>query len=1087
MAPRLRTLALAALLVASLAAPMVQGLGSYGAVATASTSGIVGVLSPLATANIGFLDNDPADGSVGLNEALVLSIGGASPVTAGDILLDPGTGLTGAAGSTIQTSPGGTLDFTVGATNVRDMLRFVDTLPALASGGPDGVFNPGEPLFFDLDASGTPSSADRVLVSGTGVSGSPGGAVSGTQSEAIWDPGTECIYQGTASTVSVGMKRVSACAPYAAGSNVILGDSDIGATVASIAGLVSSFPATRTATDGATTIGLTTVTTTAAFFVAGDVGAAISGTGIPSGSWIKTFNSATSVVISAAATATGTALTLTVTPTGSRIVTDGVTTLASVTVTSATTAFTADDVGRTISGTGIPSGATITVFNSGTSVDISSAATAAGNPVALTLGSNSGFLLTGQSAWIGSGAVTSGHYRVSATPGTVVDCGSYGSDVECGVATAALSNTKVTMASRAYTFPVGGIKFFDASANGAAVPDGDDRIVLDVDANSRVSLPDVRLNTAGSQTFGSRPTLSAASEVHGYLGLAVAPIFIWLDSTTNVGQVDTTEPLAISVNGDTVLDLGDICLTAVGSCSAGAQRLGSTTQPTTGGTWKNVATATNTGALAYLDPNNNDKFDVGDSLYLHFGAAALPAAAAVGDLLIGADAGSSGTRVTTSPGTLEAFTPAAYRALDVDGSGAFSVGDLLYAERTGGVTGAAEPGDVRLNSGAGVTGFGKIVKEGDADSVSTLLNSGWATAVLFSFRDLDNIPGMSLNDPIFMMPRESACPLVGSDVVLANGVATLTPGSFVGAAANTCTAVATTPTFGYTPTGAFTSSATFYLDMDGDAIVELGDIRMAGITQGGAGTRVGSGGTDQNTALTLMPLAAGDVRFADASGDLIPASLETIILDFDGNLLFTPSDLVVSTGTTTSTGGGGGGGGGGGTTTTTTTSSSSSSTSASSTTTSTTNTTTSTTISTTTTSQAPSAATLNQQLEASLDVSRDGDDNVLTWDDTDGEDGYQVFGSTSPFVLVAKLPAGTTTYRDEGADKDRRYLVTAVVAGAELTADQVNGGQVPGYSSAPEGEPADEPGKKGFIPALSPVLVLGLVAALALLARRRLA
>src|SRR5688572_2121956 len=123
MALRPRSVFLAALLVASLAAPVTQALGTYGGVVTASTSGVVGVLSAMGTANIGFLDNDPADGAVGLNEAIVLSIGGASPVAVGDILLDPGTGLTGAAGSTIQSTPGGTLDFTVGATNVRDMLR----------------------------------------------------------------------------------------------------------------------------------------------------------------------------------------------------------------------------------------------------------------------------------------------------------------------------------------------------------------------------------------------------------------------------------------------------------------------------------------------------------------------------------------------------------------------------------------------------------------------------------------------------------------------------------------------------------------------------------------------------------------------------------------------------------------------------------------------------------------------------------------------------------------------------------------------------------------------------------------------------
>jgi hypothetical protein len=69
-----------------------------------------------------------------------------------------------------------------------------------------------------------------------------------------------------------------------------------------------------------------------------------------------------------------------------RTVTDGVTTAASTTVTSATAAFTATDVGRTIAGGSIPAGATITAVGSATSVTISAAATASATAVTLTLG-----------------------------------------------------------------------------------------------------------------------------------------------------------------------------------------------------------------------------------------------------------------------------------------------------------------------------------------------------------------------------------------------------------------------------------------------------------------------------------------------------------------------------------------------------------------------------------------------------------------------------------------------------------------------------------------------------------------------------
>lgn len=69
-----------------------------------------------------------------------------------------------------------------------------------------------------------------------------------------------------------------------------------------------------------------------------------------------------------------------------RTVNDGVTTNASTTVTSATAAFTSSDISRTISGAGIPSGATITAVGSATSITISAAATASATGVTLTLG-----------------------------------------------------------------------------------------------------------------------------------------------------------------------------------------------------------------------------------------------------------------------------------------------------------------------------------------------------------------------------------------------------------------------------------------------------------------------------------------------------------------------------------------------------------------------------------------------------------------------------------------------------------------------------------------------------------------------------
>lgn len=69
-----------------------------------------------------------------------------------------------------------------------------------------------------------------------------------------------------------------------------------------------------------------------------------------------------------------------------RTVTDGVTTSGSAAITSASAAFNASDVGNPISGTGIPSGATIAAVTSATAATLSANATASGTGVSFTLG-----------------------------------------------------------------------------------------------------------------------------------------------------------------------------------------------------------------------------------------------------------------------------------------------------------------------------------------------------------------------------------------------------------------------------------------------------------------------------------------------------------------------------------------------------------------------------------------------------------------------------------------------------------------------------------------------------------------------------
>ena len=71
---------------------------------------------------------------------------------------------------------------------------------------------------------------------------------------------------------------------------------------------------------------------------------------------------------------------------GSRVVTDGATTDTDATVTSTTGSFGVDDIGKPISGTGIPAGATIVSITSATSVEISAVATATATGLTITIG-----------------------------------------------------------------------------------------------------------------------------------------------------------------------------------------------------------------------------------------------------------------------------------------------------------------------------------------------------------------------------------------------------------------------------------------------------------------------------------------------------------------------------------------------------------------------------------------------------------------------------------------------------------------------------------------------------------------------------
>lgn len=139
-----------------------------------------------------------------------------------------------------------------------------------------------------------------------------------------------------------------------------------------------------------TTNGSKTITAANGRFSAtADVNRTVSGPGIQPYTFITSVTNATTAVLSRNASATGTGVSLKVENSNARSIIDGVTASGGSYVISAMANFNAQDVGKSISGTNIPLGATITSIVNAARANISAAATATQNAGAtITIGSS---------------------------------------------------------------------------------------------------------------------------------------------------------------------------------------------------------------------------------------------------------------------------------------------------------------------------------------------------------------------------------------------------------------------------------------------------------------------------------------------------------------------------------------------------------------------------------------------------------------------------------------------------------------------------------------------------------------------------
>jgi hypothetical protein len=142
-----------------------------------------------------------------------------------------------------------------------------------------------------------------------------------------------------------------------------------------------------TAADGTITAGSATVTSATGRFSAADVNRTISGGLLPAGTFIKTFNNATTVTINAVApvgSTTSTAVLKIDNGTGRSAL--GSTTAGSKVVTSTTANFVASDVGRSISATSIPHADKIASVTNSTSIMLTTAATTTATNKSISIG-----------------------------------------------------------------------------------------------------------------------------------------------------------------------------------------------------------------------------------------------------------------------------------------------------------------------------------------------------------------------------------------------------------------------------------------------------------------------------------------------------------------------------------------------------------------------------------------------------------------------------------------------------------------------------------------------------------------------------
>ncbi len=480
------------------------------------------------------------------------------------------------------------------------------------------------------------------------------------------------------------------------------------------------------------------------------------------------------------------------------------------------------------------------------------------------------------------------------------------------------------------------IKIWDADGDGSY--SAADSVYLDMDDDDRITPGDIVLysgDESGASGHGTVIDPSSSEVVSEFTSFGGTPEFAFHDSQTTDGAYTSGESLWLDIDGDEVLEAGDVTIIS-GDSASGSEGDQLDTNDDEVDSQPSPMEGIGTGALSFHDANGNNQFDAGDNLYINTdGDSEVDA----GDIRLNEANSRSFGDISSSDGDVgnnlltAGVDTTRFKYVDADGSGTYngtldseSESDRVYYDADN--DGFLSPGDVVISSNAGSAG--DVIQSGDSGIEFPCLTTGnfdWTAGTLYAW-DEDGDGTVDLDDPIYLS-RTADTTISVLDLRLSAASSDLAAGTQVRSGdfdQTSSSVVAVSGTwrfFDEDGDNRYDIEDSLFIDVDNSATISVGDVRVIDPDETAKGDRVTSSDADLSRSLSTLP----NVRYcvADASGDGSYTLDDYIYLDVrevgggsSPGTAPTVADVRISGsgGSSTvgggSSGGGGGGGGGGG-------------------------------------------------------------------------------------------------------------------------------------------------------------------------------